>query len=107
MYPKERTSLKRIARILRERHGERIRSVTAFGSRVRGDHGPGSDFDLLIVVRNRTAAIENEIIGTVVDEEMRDGWNFTPLIKDEVAFAHERDHSTPFYENITREGVIL
>lgn len=97
----------RIARLLRERHGERIRSVTAFGSRVRGDYGPGSDFDLLIVVRNRTPALENEIIGTVVDEEIRDGWNFTPLIKDEVAFAHEREFSTPFYENVTREGVNL
>jgi predicted nucleotidyltransferase len=79
----------------------------AFGSRARGDHDAWSDFDVLVVVRDRSPEIESGVIGIIVDEELEAGLNFTPVIKDVTAFELEKRHHTPFYENVTREGVLV
>jgi predicted nucleotidyltransferase len=107
MHLHEKKVLQQISRSLRERFPERITAVLAFGSRVRGNHGPWSDFDVLIVVRDKTPQIENDIIGLFVDEEMKLGVNFTPVVKDAGAFEQEKKFHTPFYENLAREGVLL
>lgn len=105
MYTHERTILKNITARLRERFGERIEGVYAFGSRVRGDHDGWSDFDVLIVVKDRTPLIEHEIIDIFVEEELKSGVIFSPVIKDSTAFEKEKNFHTPFYQNIQREGV--
>jgi hypothetical protein len=42
-----------------------------------------------------------------VDEELKSGLNFTPVIKDARSFEHERDYNTPFYQNIQKEGMAI
>jgi len=105
MYNHERNILKGITSKLRERFAERIQGVYAFGSRVRGDHDEWSDFDVLIVVKDRNPALENEIIDIFIEEELKSGVIFSPVIKDYTAFEKEKNLHTPFYENIQREGV--
>jgi predicted nucleotidyltransferase len=107
MYTHEREALKCITQILRERLSDRIVHVFAFGSRVRGDYDEWSDFDVLVVVREKTPEIESEIISIIVDEETRMGLSFSPVIKDVKAFEREKSLDTPFYENIVKEGVKL
>jgi predicted nucleotidyltransferase len=107
MYPHERRTLERIAAHLRERFADRIAAVYAFGSRVRGSHGAWSDFDLLVLVRDRDPRIEAAIVGVIVDEEAEAGLSFAPVIKDARSFDLERQLRSPFYENIAREGVPL
>lgn len=107
MYAHEKKALMRIKKQLKERLHDRIISIYAFGSKVRGDHNEWSDFDVLVVVRNKTPELESEIIGLFVDEEIESGLSFTPVIKDIKAFELEKRFNTPFYGNITREGVLL
>jgi len=107
MYNHERNILKNITARLRERFSERIQGVYAFGSRVRGDHDEWSDFDVLIVVKDRNPSIENEIMDIFVEEELKSGVIFSPVIKDYTAFEKEKNLNTPFYENIQREGVVF
>lgn len=107
MYKHERQTLQRIAESLRQKFSDRILALYVFGSRVRGSHGAWSDFDLLVVVKDKEPQIESAIIGMIVDEEMREGLSFTPVVKDWGAFEQERRFHTPFYENIVREGVLL
>lgn len=107
MYPHERRALERIAAGLKARFGERIVEICAFGSRVRGNHGAWSDFDLLVVVRDRDPRTEAEIVGIIVDGEVEAGLSFAPVIKDAAAFEMEKRFQSPFYENIVREGVLL
>jgi predicted nucleotidyltransferase len=107
VHPHERRTLERIAAHLRDRFADRIAEVRAFGSRVRGDHGAWSDFDLLVLVRGRDPRIEAEIIGVIVDEEVMAGLSFAPVIKDADAFEIEKRLRSPFSENIAREGVLL
>jgi len=105
MYNHERDILKIITARLRERFAERIEGVYAFGSRVRGDHDAWSDFDVLIVVKDRNPSIESEIMDIFVEEELKSGVIFSPVIKDFTAYEKEKNFHTPFYENIQREGV--
>lgn len=107
MYAHEKEILKRISGKLKKRFPERIVSVYAFGSRVRGDHDEWSDFDVLVLISDKDPEIEAGIISIFVDEEMKIGLSFTPVIKDVSSFAMERKFKTPFYENITKEGVKL
>ncbi len=107
MHLHEREALHRIAERLRAELSDRVVALYAFGSRVRGNHGTWSDFDVLVVVQDRTPRIESEIIGIIVDEESRAGLSFTPVVKDARAFELEKRFHTPFYENVTREGVPL
>ena len=62
MYSHEKTVLERISSSLKRKYPENIVSVYAFGSRVRGDHAEGSDFDVLVNVKNRFIAVEVAII---------------------------------------------
>ena len=65
------------------------------------------DFDVLILVNGRTPELETAIVDILVQEEQRFGYSFTPVVKDMRAFAHEREFSTAFFENVEREGVAL
>jgi len=107
MYSYEKEILRRITRKLKERFPRRIVSVHAFGSRVRGDHDEWSDFDVLVVVRYKDPEIESKIINIFVDEEIKRGLSFTPVIKDISSFDMEKKFQTPFYENIIKEGIRL
>lgn len=107
MYPHEEKTLKRIISRLRQELEQKIIAVYAFGSRVRGDFNEGSDFDVLVIVRDRTPELEKEIIGIFVDEEMKAGLSFTPVIKDVRSFELEKKYNSPFYQNIMQEGISL
>lgn len=107
MYAHEKKVLKRIKEQLIERFLDRIVSIYAFGSRVRGDHDEWSDFDVLVVVRDKTPEIESEIIGVFVDEEIESGIPFSPIIKDIKTFEMEKEFKTSLYKNIFKEGVLL
>jgi hypothetical protein len=66
-----------------------------------------SDFDVLVLVKDKTHEIEADIISIFVDEEIKSGLSFTPVIKDIQAFEMEKKFNTPFYEHIIKEGVPL
>ena len=105
MHPHEKDLLRHISDKLRQQFSDRIVSVHAFGSRVRGDHKTWSDFDVLVVVTNKDPSLEAAIISLFVEEEMRVGASFTPVIKDIRAFEMEKKYFTPFYETIISEGI--
>ncbi|MBW1737102.1 MAG: nucleotidyltransferase domain-containing protein [Deltaproteobacteria bacterium] len=105
MYFYEKKILERITRQLISKFRGRIISVHAFGSKARGDHDKSSDFDILIVVKNRNPAIEDRIMEIIVQEEMKSGLSFTPVIKDLSSFELEMRYNSPFYQNITKEGI--
>ena len=105
MHSNERKSLERISFTLKKKLPEDIIAIYAFGSRVRGDYREGSDFDILVIVKNRTIKIEETIIDVFVEEEMESGLSFDPLIKTVSSFELEKQHHTPFYQNIQNEGI--
>jgi len=99
--------LREISKQLHQKFGERIVCMYAFGSRVRGDFSASSDFDVLVVIRDKNPEIEYAIVSVIVDIEMQYNLSFTPLIKDEKAFELEKKYNSPFYNNIIHEGIQL
>jgi predicted nucleotidyltransferase len=107
MFSQAESVLKHIEHRLRASYPEYIVSVIVFGSRVRGDHNEDSDFDVLVVVKNRTIEIEEEIMGIFVEEELQSGIYFDPLIKSVESFELEKSHHSPFYQNVMNEGIAV
>lgn len=112
MYPPTRQALARVGAAIRARlessaDDVRLEGIYAFGSRVRGDHKGDSDLDLLVIVGERTPEVERVVIDTCVEEELRSGIPFDPVIKDSASFALERRYHSPFYQNVSREGIAV
>lgn len=107
MYLHEKKALKLITARLRKDLRSKIVALCAFGSRVRGDFDERSDFDVLVVVRDKTPELEKRIISIFVDEEIKIGLSFTPVIKDVHSFELEKKFNSPFYQNVMKEGISL
>lgn len=107
MFAHEKETLERAVKSVREKLPDRIVSIYTFGSRVRGDYEEWSDFDVLVVVKSKTTQLEAEIVSIFVNEELRSGIPFSPVIKDFKTFEMEKRFNTPFYRNIIKEGILL
>lgn len=112
MYAPTRQALERVGAAIRARLATRpddvrLEGIYAFGSRVRGDHTGESDLDLLVVVGERTPEVERAVIDSCVEEELLSAIPFHPVIKDSASFDLERRHHSPFFENVSREGIAV
>jgi len=90
---------------LRERLGPRVRQMLLFGSRARGDAGEGSDYDMLVVVDQRTPELRAIVLD--VERGLMDRYGVlvaTILRSDE---EWRRSQAFPLARNIMREGVVL
>ena len=72
------------ARLESSRAEARIEGIYAFGSRVRGDHRGESDLDLLVVVAERGPEVVRAVVDSCVEEELRSGIPFDPVIAAEL-----------------------
>jgi Nucleotidyltransferase domain. len=107
MFSEEKKALKRITDKLKKALGVELISVIAFGSRVRGDFRGNSDFDVLVIVRQRSRDIVDKIISIFNEEEIKTGIPFSPVVKSKELFAKEKKFNTAFFRNIKNEGRLL
>lgn len=107
MYAHTREAAARVSAAIRARLNGDVQRIYVFGSRVRGDHGPDSDLDLLVVVGMRSLDAESAVVDSCVEEELRSGVAFDPVIKGAASFARERRYRSPFYQNVVRDGVAV
>jgi predicted nucleotidyltransferase len=107
MHRHEKETLQLISQRLKEKLQGKLVIFCVFGSKARGDHDEYSDFDVLVIVKDKTPELEDGIMDVFIEEELKSSIFFTPLIKDFQAFEKERRYNTPFYQNIEREGIML
>ena len=79
-----------------------------YGSFARGDNTEGSDIDLLILLDKDIITINDEkrMKYPLYDLEFDTGQIISPLVLSKKDWEH-RHKITPFYENVSREGIIL
>ncbi len=82
--------------------------VILYGSFARGDNKPDSDIDLLILIDKEKLSPQDKkkIKYPLYDIEFETGQIISPLVLSRYDW-ETRHKITPFYENVTNEGVTL
>lgn len=96
-----------VVRALRERVGPRLRRVSLFGSRARGDDRPDSDYDLLVVVDVRDMSVKNHAYEVSWDFLMDRLVSISPKVIGEREYLALRGSSHPFWERLRRDETVL
>lgn len=103
-------TLAKILRDLRHRfeaiYAERLEQLLLYGSQARGDAAPGSDVDVLVVLRGPVSPCE-EIARTledVADLSLEHGVVIACVFVSEDQFLRER---SPLLLNVRRQGIAI
>lgn len=81
--------------------------VILYGSRARGNEKPDSDWDILILTDypvNR--AVESEFRNKLYDLELETGEVFSVFVYSKINW-NSVQRITPFYQNVTLEGIVI
>ena len=98
--------ISRCARTIREAYGERLAGIMLYGSVARGDDGPESDVDLLVLIEGEFGLWEE--IGRLVDLLYPMQLESDRLISARPARAEDYHRgATMLYRNAIEEGVAL
>lgn len=103
----EKTKTRSISRLVKQRVSELDpkTEVILYGSRARGDDHMDSDWDILILVENRSdIATERKFRKKLYDLELETGESFSVFVYSKHDW-HKRQYITPFYQNVSREGL--
>lgn len=106
MTPKIQSILTELHRRFEKLYGERLVRLVLFGSQARGDAEPGSDIDVLIVLKGIAEPYE-EIARTseiVTDLSLQFDEVISCVFMDEERFLHRNG---PLLRNIRREGIAV
>jgi predicted nucleotidyltransferase len=82
---------RKLSRRLHKRLGSELRELRLFGSRAKGTFGPGSDYDILVVLRRRTPAL--------LDISFK--------VYAEDTFARHQELGTPFVKSMRESSIVL
>jgi predicted nucleotidyltransferase len=82
--------------------------IILYGSYARGDHDKESDIDLLILLNKEKVTSEDErkVKYPLYDIEFNTGQIISPLVITKKQW-ESRFRITPFFEEVTREGIVL
>ncbi|MEA1964428.1 MAG: nucleotidyltransferase domain-containing protein [Candidatus Aerophobetes bacterium] len=96
-----------IAKFMRDSNNlkENIEEIYLFGSRVREEERPDSDYDLLIVVNRAGREFREKIYEVVLDILLETGKLLSLKILSSEEFRKLSKLRTPFMENILKEGI--
>lgn len=89
--------------------GNRLVRVSLFGSRARGDQGPRSDYDLLVVIRGPRGEDREHVHGLAAELELEHDYTveLSTKILDEARFDELRRSRLPFWRRFDRDERIL
>lgn len=78
-------------------------AVYLFGSRARETYRPDSDYDVLVVAKNKS--IKDALYDLAVDIFCQTGDDISLKILTQAEFERLRSLRTPFIENVLNEGI--
>ncbi len=100
----EQKAVERFATALRERWGSEIISIHLFGSKARGDAGPESDIDLLVVTKRDDWRLKDEIGRVATEVLLTEGIYLSIKVLGGVLYQRLVSLEAPFIKNVLREG---
>ena len=103
----EQRAVGRFAATLRERWGSEILEIHLFGSKARGDAGPESDIDLLIVTERNDWKLKDEIGRVATAILLSEGIYLSIKVLGRALYQRLVALEAPFIKNVLREGVAV
>lgn len=107
LLPAETAALADLRRWLEDRFGDRLRALTLFGSRARGDAHAHSDVDVLVVVNDLISAERREVGHFSGDLMTRHAVLVAPLALSATQYDHLRSRERRIVAEIDRDGIPL
>jgi predicted nucleotidyltransferase len=105
--PAEKKAVATFVRGIRKALGDDLVGVTLFGSKVRGDYGPDSDVDLLLVLRVKDRTAEGKIYTILMDVELATDTLLSPIVYFRRQYERSKRLGSPFIKTVEAEGVAL
>ncbi len=103
----EQKAVERFATALRERWGSEIIEIYLFGSKARGDAGPESDVDLLVVTERDDWRLKDEIGRVATEILLAEGIYLSIKVLGGALYQRLVALGAPFIKNVLREGVAV
>jgi len=100
-----RDAVRDLERRLRARFGDRLRDLRLFGSYARGDFGPESDVDVLVVVEELSRLERREVFDLAEEVFFDRLVHLAPLALSTAEFATLRDREYLIAAEIERDGI--
>ena len=105
--PNDRAAVIEYVKRIRSRFPGRIRAVTLFGSKARGDADAESDIDLFVLVDAETSEFRSELWRIASDVSLDHSVVLSPRVFGEARWAETRRIRLPLYRAIVADSVPL
>ncbi len=103
----ERTAIERFSETVKSRLGESVVRISVFGSKVRGDYKPTSDIDVLVIVKDRSLRVMDQIAEITSDLNIEYDLSIAPVVFSEPEFDMNAQMASPFSLAVREEGFLL
>ena len=103
----EKEALAVFAGRVRQRSGRNLFRICLFGSKVRGTAHPGSDIDVLAVVRSLSSGVKDGVFDAAFDVNLEYNVFISPRVVPSRIFSSRVWRITPFVLNVKKEGIPL
>jgi len=105
--PPERAALGEFLARLREQYVDEVVSVRLFGSRARGEGGPESDLDVLVVVRSEDWRVHWDIVRLASRTSLAHDVDLSSKVLSRRQYRRLGQRRSLFHQNVQTEGVRL
>jgi predicted nucleotidyltransferase len=103
----ERRAVERFGDAVKSRLGEYVLRMTVFGSKVRGDYQKASDIDVLVIVKERSLRVMDQIAEITSDLNVEYDLSISPVVFSEQEYDMNSKMASPFSLAINDEGLSL
>ena len=103
----ERRAIERFGDDVKSRLGDYVVRMSVFGSKVRGDFRETSDIDVLVIVKERSLRVMDQIAEITSDLNIKYDLSISPVVFSEEEYDVNTKMASPFSLAIQEEGLLL
>ena len=103
----KRRAIERFGDDVKSRLGDYVVRMSVFGSKVRGDFRETSDIDVLVIVKERSLRVMDQIAEITSDLNIKYDLSISPVVFSEEEYDVNAKMASPFSLAVREEGLSL